>query len=571
MSSYRKTRKGQEGLPSALKRVDSMDASVERRILISVIISDSYCSLVFRNKRQISSLLPAESSRIVFDWAINFYDKYNVAPKSTLRNLFEDESKEMSKELSDDIEDILIGISKQYSNEDFNHEYEFEQTRKYVDERHLEVNLKETQALLDLGRTEEAQEMKIGFQPIDWNDGDREFDAFKDVALMDQAINATVVPLLNLKAGLGQLVNKEITRDSYVAFIAAEKSGKSWLLMHIFMRAIDAGLNIVWFGAGDMTKTQMTQRFLQMSAQQPIDKEDCGERLIPKLDCVYNQTGQCNHTCGESIFIEDGETGEVERLVYEDLEDDYTPCTACVDDSKLSERIGKQFKGAIWYEPKVFGREFCDEMVGLNVEEAQKAIHKMFRRAKKSQYRKYDYATGTLSVNEMDKIMKEEQKKTGFKPDIVVVDYSDILDKEPSVSGDNERAIYDARYRASRRFAQEWNCAFVTASQGNSVSYKKLALTRGSFNGDKRILSHSTAVFGINKSPVDNEVGCARVNKILARNTAPTESQAVLLQDFASGQPVLDSYYATIEDLETFHPAYISAKQKEMDENTNER
>jgi len=571
MGSYRKVNPKTKDLPSALKKIEKIDSSVERRILIASIVSDSYCSLVFRNRKQISALLPSESSRRVFDWALKFYDDYGCAVRGSLRNVFDDESKEMANELSDDIEDILIGISKQYSDEDFNHEYEFEQTRKYVDERHLESTLKETQALLDLGRVEEAQEMKIGFQPIDWNDGGREFDAFKDVNLMDKAINETVVPLLNLKGGLGQLLNKEITRDSYTCFIAAEKSGKSWLLMEIFMRAIDAGLQIAWFGAGDQTDTQMTQRFLQMASKQPIDKDYCGTRLIPKLDCARNQDGSCSHSCSESIFIEDGETGETERLVYEDLEEDYTTCTACIDDKKLSERIGKGFKGAIWYEPKVFGKEFCDEIVGLDVEDAQKAVRKMLRRSKKSQYRQYDYATGTLTIHEMDRVLIEDKKKTGFHPDIILCDYSDILDKEPGVSGDSERMVYDARYRAGRRLAQDWNAAHITASQGNAVSYKKLALTRGSFNGDKRLLSHATCVGSINKSAVDNDVGCARVGKILSRNSPPTQSQAVLLQDFASGQPIIDSYLATIEDLEAFHPAYLDVAQKEMDKETSER
>jgi len=571
MANYRKVKKGEEGIPSALKKIEKMDANMERRILVASIVSDEYCSDIFKNRKLIGDLLPANSSKMVWNFALNFYDKWNCAVRGSLRNVFEDESREMSKELSDDIEDLLIGVSKQYSNDDFNHKYEFEQTQKYIDERHLEDNLKEAQALLDLGRAEEAQELKMSFQPIDWEDCDGAFDPFKDADMMDRSINESVTPLTNLRGGLGQYMNREITRGSYVSIIAAEKSGKTFTLMDIAIQAINQGLNVAFVGLGDMSDSQMCQRLLSMVAKQPIESASCGERLVVELDCVHNQNGSCNHKCGESIFIEDTETGETERLVYEDLEDDYVACSDCRRDEKLSKRIGKQFKGAIWHKKEFFGTEFCDELVGLDLKQAQLEVAKMLRRGKKGDYRFYAYSTGSKSVGDIDRILKEEKKKTGFHPDLIIADYSDLFAPENGISMSDERGMCNARYMKCRSMALEWDACFLTALQANSNTYKKLMLDRGSFSLDRRILSHATAVFGLVKSPKDHEMSSCRMGQILARNTRFTDEQVVILQDLSSGQFHIDSYVATLAELKESHPAYLDAELRERDERTDSR
>lgn len=569
--SYRKQNPKTEGLPSALKRIDRMEAGMERRVLVASIVSDSYCSSVFKNRKLIEQLLPAESSKMIWRFAINFYDKWGCAVRGSLRNVFEDESKDMSRELSDDIEDLLISISKQYSNDDFNHQYEFEQTQKYIDERHLEENLKEAQALLDLGRADEAQELKMSFQPIEWGGEDGAFDPFRDSEIMDKSLSEAVQPLVNLRGGFGEYVNKEITRGSYVAIIASEKSGKTFTLMDIAIQAISQGLNVVFVGLGDMSETQMTKRLLSMVAKQPTEDYACGERLIATIDCTHNQNGSCNHKCSESIYIEDEETGEKERLEWSDLEDDYEPCFECKRDSKLSKRIGKEFKGAIWHKKEFFGTEFCDELVGLDLIQAKREVAKMLRRGKKGDYRFYAYSTASKSVGDINRILKEEKKKTGFHPDLIIADYSDLFAPESGVSMSDERAMCNARYMKCRSMALAWNACFLTAFQANSNTYKKLMLDRGSFSLDRRILSHATAVFGLVKTAKDHEAGTARIGQILARNTMFTDEQAVILQDLSSGQFHIDSYIATLDELKESHPAYIDKELRERDERTDSR
>ena len=571
MTSFRKENEKTKNIPSALKKIQKMDASMERRVLVASIVSDSYCSAIFKNKNQIHNLLPAESSKMIWQFALSFYDQWNCAVRGSLRNVFEDESKEMSKEISDDIEDLLIGISKQYSNDDFQWEYEFEQTKKYIDERHLEENLKEAQALLDLGKAEEAQALKLAFNPIDWEEDEHEFDPFRDSDMMSKSINEAVTPIVNLRGGLGQFMNRELTRGSYVAILAAEKSGKTFTLMDVAIQAINQGLNVAFVGLGDMSDTQMTKRLLSMVTKQPSELNHCGERLIPTLDCAWNQDGSCSHKCTESILFEDEETGEIERLVYEDLEDDYTPCTACKNDKKLSDRVGKGFKGAIWKEKVFFGSEFCGDLVGLNLAQAQLEVAKMMRRGKKGDYRFYAYSTASKSVGDIDRILREEQKKTGFKPDLIIADYSDLFKAEDGVSMADERAMCNARYTKCRSMALEWDACFLTAFQANSNTYKKLMLDRGSFSLDRRILSHATAVFGLVKTPKDHELSSSRMGLILARNTMFTDEQVVILQDLGSGQYHIDSYVASLEELKENHPAYIDKEQRERDERTDSR
>jgi hypothetical protein len=116
---------------------------------------------------------------------------------------------------------------------------------------------------------------------------------------------------------------------------------------------------------------------------------------------------------------------------------------------------------------------------------------------------------------------------TGWTPDLVVIDYADIL---AAISGGlDTRDQINETWKRMRRLSQDLHCCVVTATQADAQSYRQALLDMTNFSEDKRKFSHVTAMIGINQTGQEKEQQVQRLNYLVMRDSDFITEKAVFV------------------------------------------
>jgi RecA-family ATPase len=98
-----------------------------------------------------------------------YYDTYSKAPGKDIEGIFftKIKSDNISKDIAEEIEEeILPGLSEEYTREDFNVDYLWDETQKYFNDRHLTIHTETIESLRLKGNIEEAEKLAREFKPL---------------------------------------------------------------------------------------------------------------------------------------------------------------------------------------------------------------------------------------------------------------------------------------------------------------------------------------------------------------------------------------------------------------------
>ncbi len=516
---------------------------IERRIVTGLIISTDYLSRIQRFWD--SSLLESPELRILSNWCMEYFLQYNKAPDTNIESVYMDKLKagNLSTSQAQYFEELLSSLSDEYGRDtQFNSAYLYDQTVKYFKAQELERHNQEIQALIDNGQVEEAEKLAQSYSPMILDDADTGIDLASKEAMerIERAFSETNQTVVKYPGILGEMWNDHLIRGGFFTFLAPEKRGKSFMLMEIALRAIREKANVAFFEAGDMTESQIIRRICVYISRRSDNEKYCQERFRPVGDCVYNQLDECNRpdrNCDHGIFEDldfDSFTKESYRYVTREvLEDkyeefpDYEPCDShgC-----------KKRRGTPWLKKVKKCRK-------LTADQAKKEARKFFRKYKR-RFKLVTHPAGFLTVAEMRRNLDDWEKHDGFVPDVIIVDYADLLSAEDA--GISEfRHRQDHIWKGLRALSQERYALVLTATQADAESYKKGKLSMSNFSEDKRKLSHVTAQYGLNQDFHGREkaLGVMRINEIVVREGAFSNDKEVhVLQDLAAGRPFLESF-----------------------------
>jgi len=139
--------------------------------------------------------------------------------------------------------------------------------------------------------------------------------------------------------------------------------------------------------------------------------------------------------------------------------------------------------------------------------------------------------------NSLDEAIKE-----GWVPDVVVIDYADILAPEAGVRGEDFRQQTNDTWKALRRLSQDYHCLVVTATQSDAASYDARIIRKKNFSEDKRKLAHVTGMAGLNQTEEEKRKGLYRLNWVVLREAMSFESKCVVVAGcLALSRPVIRS------------------------------
>ena len=508
---------------------------IERHIVIGLITSTDYLQKI--EKSWNSEYLESSTAKHLAAWCWEYYNKYNKAPNQDIEGIFYQKCREgLNTDIAEEFEEeILPDLSVEYERKGFNLDYLLDQSKKYFSERHLQIHSETIKALVQQGDLIEAERLANSYTPVQTNSGNA-------INLSDQtsleriahAFDSASKPLFYYSGALGQFLNHQLIREGFIAFMASEKRGKSYLLLDIAKKAVQQRLKVAFFQAGDMSESQQIRR-IGINLLKKSDREEyCGKMYEPVKDCIFNQLDQCEKKVRECDFGP-FKSSSIEHLRYHitrdeiidqvEGNDDYLPCHNCKEYQQKS-------WGAVWLKKVDAGNP-------IEKYEVMRAFEKYFIK-KKRQLMLSTHANNSLSVHDIKSILDVWYKES-FIPDVVIVDYADLL---TTIRQKEERHKQNEIWKDLRSLSQERKCLVITATQADADSYDRNLLSLKNFSEDKRKYAHVTAMYGLNQDKYgrEKEIGIMRINELLAREG--DQSRAVtVLQNLRRGQPVLTSYW----------------------------
>ena len=331
----------------------------------------------------------------------------------------------------------------------------------------------------------------------------------------------------------------DLTVDDHHNFVAENVIvHNTWWMLDMAFRALRQKANVAFFQAGDLTEGQMLRRIAIHVARRSDDETYCSEYWRPVGDCEFNQFDTCrraDRNCDHGIydsqedfekFREDPESFQNFKTLSSAAEQfpDYQPCDSSVC------RVRRP---AVWLRR-------MPEKHPLVGRAAASSVRKFFERYRR-RFRLATYASDTLTAQEIISCCNEWERQDDFVPDVIVVDYADLMTADVH----EFRHRQDAIWKGLRGLSQRRHALVVTCTQADADSYRARLLKLTNFSEDKRKLSHVTAMFGLNQTPDgrEKELGVMRVNALLVREGAfSVTSEVTVLQDLRVGRPFLESW-----------------------------
>lgn len=125
----------------------------------------------------------------------------------------------------------------------------------------------------------------------------------------------------------------------------------------------------------------------------------------------------------------------------------------------------------------------------------------------------------------------------GFSPDVIIIDYADII----AGKGHDARDRVNNIWLALKTWAKKYHCAVITATHMNGEALKKDA-EAWNVGEDKRKLNHVAGMYILNQTEEEKKQGIMRIKATATRFGSYTElDEAMVLYDYGSGRTYIDS------------------------------
>lgn len=418
------------------------------------------------------------------DLCIEYFNRHGKAPKKGFHDLVGDHFQNVDREVGDAIEAL-----------------EREILSLADDDRDLVHRLAQTeQTILHVAKQRLADEM----------DADSKKGRFKKDYIYPQRL--TLVPdegvvigsrtqeeydqifaednvLVSYDGDLGIMLQGVFTASAFVSFIAREKIGKSWWLLDVCCRAIEAGYNAAYFAVGDLNQRDLDRRLMARYLKRPYVPKENGEfitnRKMVKIPHAIELNG----------------IPQTRKRKY--MQDDFL----------RPDRDGPRFN-------RLFEKQ------GLN-----------------NKLRTVVKPNNTYRVSDIQAVLEGWELRHGWKPEVVVVDYADVLLAPDNSSKDEYRHRIEAIWRELHAMSQK-GYLIVTATQ--AAKFQKRSgrddmLSVDNISEDKRKAGLVTTMIGINRFDDDR----VALNCLVSRHTSFDPKRGVYVGScFELGQPFVVSQFA---------------------------
>lgn len=447
-------------------KLTSAKSDEERLILTACIVHDSVLGTVHAKLGGETRPFENKWSNSVLSWCRSYHAKYQKAPRKHIKQLFQRYAEKIQDE--DQIalvEAFLSRLSKDYQAlaEEMNEKYLLDTASRYFERVALQRHADEIQAALENRDLDEARAKVTSFKSVDFSS-----TAWKDP--FDRDMVKKVVStfeddpsIIRWGGAVGRFFARQFKRGGFVAFQAPEKKGKSFWLLETVYLALKQRRKVLYYVIGDMSEEQALLRLYGRITRRPYDESA---------------------------------------------------------DIKIPETLKKQKEGP----PTVTHRSEYREKP--TTKEVLKAVEKL-RQATASKELSLKIRCVPAYVVSVSEIEQEAKQfaKDGWVPDVIVIDYVDLVAPEPHTKQQDLRHQINASWAVLRRISLELNCLVCTATQAAASSYDAKTIRKKDFSEDKRKNAHISGLIGLNQTAEEKLLGVYRVNWIFLRDGRWADTQ----------------------------------------------
>ena len=261
-------------------KIETVNLNKERKLITLLIMNDSFCSSIVSILKP--EVLVTPYAQTVADWAKEYYEKYNVAPKSNISDVYEEHvSTIRNTDLLENIKVFLGSLATDYHAEMYtNLPFYVDEAETYLRVLGLKAHCTRVVALAECGKLSqaEAEAGKFNQVAVAKNVGISVLnDAEKVVKLLT---SANAPSLFSFPGALGDVIG-EVHRQDFYACVARMKGTKSWHLLNIDETAAKAGCKVLHVDL-EMREEEPLSRFVRSLLWKPLQDADV---VMPKFVC----------------------------------------------------------------------------------------------------------------------------------------------------------------------------------------------------------------------------------------------------------------------------------------------
>lgn len=415
-------------------------------------------------------------SNEIAKWCIDYHNKYGEAPGKSIVGLFQSWA-DKNQDRKDDIrliESLLETLSDEWGTgaKDIKVDYITDQAGEHFNKNKFSRVMSAAQGEFDNGNVDAAIAKLTEFRKIEMGIGaaiDWAQDTERIISTLGQEESNR---LISYPGAIGELFGNILEVDGFVGVRAADKVGKSQVLLDMGMRAMFQRHKVAYFQVGDMSERQVLRRIYTRAALHPIRST----QYPPKWPCEVMWPVSIEH-----VPPIKGDRGEIRQ------------------------------PAKIEYEPKKFKRP-------LDYKDVVKACENiMYHRTKslQSYFRLSCHPNMTMTVAGIRDTIKRWELD-GYSPAVCIIDYADLL-APPKGKNLERRDQVNENWNQLRALSQELHCLVVTATQSDTEAYRKEIQDKANFSEDKRQNSHVTAMIVLNQTAAEKDNGQFRLQVVFKR------------------------------------------------------
>lgn len=499
------------------KRTKEIRTDTEKKIITGMIVSTEYLHKIIHMIDLKYFVL--DYSKIIAKWILSYYSKYKESPSKHIQDIFEVEKESLKEAQAELIEEFLTNLSDEFERDSkFNVEYLIDRTVEYFEERALIVLSDNIQSCVGAGKVDKAKELLQGHRIVakntsQWiNPFDEDFvaEVYKTHLSPEPDIDLNE-NLFKMPGKLGDLMGV-FKRGWLVSYLAPRKRGKTFFLQETAIQAATNKLNVAIFSL-EMSKLGFAGRIIQRITSMGAETL----YYFPVFDCLRNQDGTCAQRSSNKIVFVDGKVVEFDENI------NHAVCTKCRGHSK--------FVPSSWFEK-----------IRRPVMTEKKLVRgtKGFRFSYGDRIRVKIYPAFSANLSNIAADLDLLEYTEGFVPDVILIDYADILAPEDRRSDLNSRI--DETWKMMKQMSEMRHCAVFTATQGNRRSGETKNTKANDVSWDIRKNDHVDAQYTLSQTPEEKKLGKIRIANSLHRWQEFDENkQVTVLQNLKLSQVLLDS------------------------------
>ncbi len=464
--------------------------SEERSILIGLIVNDEILGRILHSLKEERRPFRSKWCNIIAGWCFSHFSKYQKAPCSVVQSLFEKYAQEAKdKEAIELIESFLSGLSQEYKqlSKDLNEQHLIDTASVYFDKVRMERLFEEGSDLLGSNDVDGARALLSSHEKIDFSSS-AWVDLFGDEVIKRVfSHREEEESLIQFRGALGGFLSPTLTRTRFVSFVGPSGRGKSFWLQEMVWQALRQRRRVLYYSFGDMMEKDVAKRFYS--------------RVLRRPWIFFNKDGSISSDTEREIGIP--------TRILLNGEDEA--------DRKLKRCRVRRIAGDL-----VAVREAREQ---LKRKTASKEVRLLFR----------GEGGDVISAGEIEQEVKH-RSAGGWVPDVVVIDYADLLAPEPHTRREEKRHQFDASWKILKRIASKQSCLVMTATQTAKSGYNARVIRKKDFSEDRRKNDHVDGMIGINQTEGKEEDvnmigekkrGLYRLNWVKNRHYKWSENQVV--------------------------------------------